>query len=50
MRHPNYVAVLGELLAMALVTNARLTGPAGLVLFGLLLVLRIKAEERALMR
>jgi methyltransferase len=48
LRHPNYVAVLGELLAMALVTRARVMGPVGLLFFGALLVLRIRAEERAL--
>jgi methyltransferase len=50
MRHPNYVAVIGELLAMALATNAGIAGPAGLVVFGILLLLRINAEERALNR
>ena len=34
MRHPNYVGVIGELVAMALVTNARIAGPAGLFFFG----------------
>jgi methyltransferase len=48
MRHPNYVAVVGEIVAMALVTAARVTGPAGLLLFGSLLAIRIRAEERAL--
>jgi len=48
MRHPNYVGVLGELIAMALVTNARVSGPAGLLFFGILLLLRIRAEEHAL--
>ena len=48
LRHPNYLAVLGELIARALVTNARVAGPAGLLFFGTLLVLRIRAEERAL--
>ncbi len=48
MRHPNYVGVVGELAAMALVTNARIAGPAGLLFFGCLLLLRIRAEERAL--
>jgi methyltransferase len=48
MRHPNYVAVIGELVAMALVTEARVMGPVGLVCFGALIALRIRAEERAL--
>ena len=48
MRHPNYVAVVGELIAMALMTHARVTGPLGTVFFGWLLWRRITAEERAI--
>ena len=48
LRHPNYVAVVGELLAMALLTGARIAGPLSLLGFGWLLVRRINAEERAL--
>ena len=48
MRHPNYVAVIGELVGMALVTGARVAGIAGTVLFASLLYRRIAAEERAL--
>jgi methyltransferase len=48
MRHPNYVAVVGELIAMALMTHARVTGPLGTVFFGWLLWRRISAEERAM--
>jgi methyltransferase len=48
MRHPNYVAVIGEILSMALVSHARIVGPIGLVFFGILLILRVRAEERAL--
>ena len=48
MRHPNYVAVIAELLAMALLTGARVAGPLSLLGFGWLLVRRIQAEERAL--
>jgi methyltransferase len=48
MRHPNYVAVVGELIAMALMTHARVTGPLGTLLFGWLLWRRISAEERAI--
>jgi methyltransferase len=47
-RHPNYIGVVGELIAMALMTRARLTGPLGTLLFGWLLFRRIKAEERAM--
>jgi methyltransferase len=48
MRHPNYVAVVGELIAMALMTRARVTGPLGTLFFGWLLWRRITAEERAM--
>jgi methyltransferase len=48
MRHPNYVAVVGELIAMALMTHARVTGPLGTLFFGWLLWRRITAEERAM--
>ncbi len=48
MRHPNYVAVVGELVAMALMTHARVTGPLGTLIFGWLLWRRITAEERAM--
>jgi methyltransferase len=48
MRHPNYVAVVGELIAMTLMTGARVTGPLGTIFFGWLLMRRIAAEERAM--
>jgi methyltransferase len=48
LRHPNYVAVIGELLAVALVTGARLAGPVAVVGFGLLILRRIVVEEKAL--
>ena len=48
MRHPNYVAVLGELIAMALMTHARITGPFGTLFFTWLLWRRIAAEEQAM--
>ena len=48
LRHPNYVGVVGELVGMALITNARVSGPLGLVFFSWLLVRRIRAEDRAL--
>ena len=48
VRHPNYVAVIGELLSVALMTGARLSGPIAVVGFGLLIVLRIAIEEKAL--
>lgn len=47
-RHPNYIGVVGELVAMALMTRARVTGPLGTLLFGWLLLRRMAAEERAM--
>ena len=48
VKHPNYVGVIGELVGMALMTGARVTGPLGLVFFSWLLMRRIQVEERAL--
>jgi methyltransferase len=48
VRHPNYVAVIGELAGMALMADARIAGPLALIGFGYLLRLRVAAEERAL--
>jgi methyltransferase len=48
MRHPNYLGVLGELVGMALLADARWTGPASILFFSWLLWRRIAAEERAL--
>jgi methyltransferase len=48
VRHPNYVGVVGELIGMALITGARMSGPLGVVFFSWLLVRRIRAEEQAL--
>jgi methyltransferase len=48
LRHPNYVAVGGELLGMALLLRARVSGPVALIGFAILLWRRIRIEERAL--
>jgi methyltransferase len=48
MRHPNYVAVAGELASIALMCNARFSGPAVVLGFGLLMLRRIAVEERAI--
>jgi methyltransferase len=48
MRHPNYIAVIGELVSMAVLVNAWVTGPLATVLFSLLLRSRISVENRAL--
>ena len=48
LRHPNYVAVVGELVGVALATGARASGPIALLVFATLLVKRITVEDRAL--
>jgi methyltransferase len=48
LRHPNYVGVMGELGGVALMTGALLSGVAGIVTFGWLVIRRISIEERAL--
>ena len=48
MRHPNYVGVAGELVGMALITQAPWTGTVGTAFFFWLLWRRIQVEERAL--
>jgi methyltransferase len=48
MPHPNYVAVAGELVATALMTGARVSGPIATLLFSLLMLKRISVENRAL--
>ncbi len=48
IRHPNYVAVAGEIAGVALMARASVTGPLALVLFGWLMSRRIAVEERAL--
>jgi len=50
LRHPNYVAVVGELVGIALLTGAIVTGPAATLVFGVLLKRRVACEERALGR
>lgn len=48
LRHPNYIGVAGELLGFALFAGAPGTGTAALVVFGALMLARIRVEERAL--
>ena len=48
MRHPNYVAVAGEIAGVALMAQAWITGPLMLIVFALLMRARIRVEERAL--
>jgi methyltransferase len=48
LRHPNYLAVAGEIAGMALIVFAPLTGAIALASFGWLMLKRIRVEERAL--
>ena len=48
LRHPNYVGVVGELLGVALIAGARVSGVAAITGFGALLIKRIRVEERML--
>jgi methyltransferase len=48
MRHPNYLAVIAELIGFALIVGARATGILAVLFFGELLRRRIRAEEAAL--
>jgi methyltransferase len=46
--HPNYIAVVGELVGAAMMMNARLSGPVALAAFGTTLWVRIRFENRLL--
>jgi methyltransferase len=48
LRHPNYAAVIGEFVGVALMTGSAVSGALGIVLFCVLLRRRIAVEERAL--
>ena len=48
LRHPNYVAVIGEVLAFGVLVGAPLTCALSVAGFGALIRRRIRAEERAL--
>jgi methyltransferase len=50
LRHPNYLAVLGEILGFSLIVSALVTGVVSLVGFGWLMLRRVRVEERALGR
>jgi methyltransferase len=50
LRHPNYVAVIGELIGAALMFSAPVAGVFALVMFGWLMLRRIAVEDRALGR
>ena len=46
LRHPNYLAVAGELIAVAMMTGSRLGGPIALIGFSLLMLKRILVEPK----
>ena len=48
MRHPNYVGLMGEIAGVALMMRAPFTGVGSAIVFGALLVARIRVEERLL--
>jgi methyltransferase len=48
IRHPNYVGVMGEIVGFAVLAQAPVSGILATLLFGLLLLARIRVEERAL--
>ena len=48
LRHPNYVAVMGEIVAVAVALQAPVAGVAAALGFGWLIRRRIVVEERAL--
>ena len=48
MRHPNYVGVMGELAGVALMTGALVSGVAGTIAFGGLVLRRIALEDQSL--
>ena len=50
LRHPNYVAVAGEIVGFAILAGAPVTGTLAAVGFGVLLFERIKVEDRELQR
>ena len=50
MTHPNYVAVIGELIGTAVMMTSAVTGPLAVVGFGMLIGKRITVENRALGR
>lgn len=50
MPHPNYAAVVGEIVSVALIVWAPFTGILSAMGFGYLMVARIRVEDRALGR
>ena len=50
LSHPNYLAVVGEILSVAAIVWAPITGVLSTIGFGWLMILRMKVEDRALGR
>jgi methyltransferase len=50
MRHPNYLAVLGEIAGVALIVSAPFAGTLSVLGYGALLLRKIAVEDRALGR
>jgi methyltransferase len=48
LRHPNYVGVVGELLGVAIIAGAAVSGVAAMTGFGVSLIKRIRVEEQML--
>ena len=48
IRHPNYLGVVGEIVGVAMMTRAVVSGLLAVVIFGWLLARRLAVEERAL--
>jgi methyltransferase len=48
VRHPNYIAVVAELVAVAIMTGSRIGGPIAIMGFVLLILKRVAVEDRAL--
>ncbi len=50
LSHPNYLAVVGEILSVAMIVWAPITGVLAAIGFGWLMIARIRIEDRALGR
>jgi methyltransferase len=50
LAHPNYLAVAGEIVSVALIVGAPITGVVATLAFGLLMRARVRVENRALGR
>jgi len=48
--HPNYLAVVGEIISVAAIACAPVTGTLATIAFGWLMILRMRVEDRALGR